>query len=197
MRYDTNDQIHASIADLTERLRAVRIEQGLPEEPPERVEFVDIPLSLVLIDRLQTFRAIIVKYASVLASGEVTRIDTNKLTEYTQMGRLLSHSKGFFSGLHSIGITGALSIINRVNEAIDTGKTEDLDINGAMRQLHFCVGFMTRDDGIRHDGYDYEDETGKSIHEEKNRLLSDPAILQAEIDVALAQLDNKGDDTHE
>ncbi|OMD44299.1 hypothetical protein [Paenibacillus odorifer] len=181
----TNTQLQADIADLTERVRAIRVEKGLPADPLPRPRSVDIPLSLALIDRLQPFKAIVVKLATILAQGQTARIDTGKLEKYAEYGRLLAYSRGTWSFLHSWGVHGAFSIIERMNSAIDNGQEADFDTNDAMRRIHYAIGYMTKDSGLDNDKYHYYKESGAYPHEEKERLLSDPAALQAAIDEAM------------
>lgn len=190
----TNAQLQADIAQLTERVRAIRIEQGLPADPLPRPEVVDLPLSLALIDRLQPFRAIAVKLATILAQGQTARIDTGKLEKYAEYGRFLNYSRGFWCRIHSTGAHGALSVINRMNSAIDSGQVADFDVNKAMRDMHFCIEWMTKDSAMNHDVFDYYKESGVYPHEEKERLLSDPAALQAAIDEAITLIPTKEED---
>lgn len=189
MRHMTNDEIRLDIAGLTERLRQIRIEKGLPPDPPEREDFVEIPLSLALVERLQPFRAIAVRYASILAAGHVARIDTDKLAEYAEMARLLDFSKGFWCRLHGSGANGVLSVMKRLNALIDAGRTEEIDTNGAMRGVHFCIELMTKDEGLRHDLFDQYGKYDMDARKEAERLLSDPDALQAAVDEAKRKLE--------
>ncbi|MEK5420161.1 hypothetical protein [Paenibacillus sp. FSL L8-0708] len=190
----TNEELRIDIAQLTERVRAIRIEQGLSVDPLPRPRVVDIPLSLALIDRLQPFRAIAVKLASILAQGQTARIDTSRLEKYAEYGRLLSCSRGTFSAFHSWGVQGAFSIIERMNSAIDNGEVADFDTNDAMRRIHYAIGYMTRESGICNDSHGYYTETGVWPRAEKERLLSDPDALQAAIDEAMTLIPTKEED---
>jgi hypothetical protein len=191
----TNDEIRIDIAALTERLRQIRIEQGRPADPPKRKKCVDIPLSLALVERLQPFRAIAVKYASILAAGQVMRIDTDKLAEYGEMARLLRHSVGFFCGLHALGADGVLAAMKRINALIDAGRIDEINTNKEMRGVHFCIELMTKDEGLRHDAFDHRDKYDFDARKEAERLLSDPVALQAAIDKALKEIEE--DDIYE
>ncbi|WHX49115.1 hypothetical protein QNH46_24260 [Paenibacillus woosongensis] len=184
MTHMTNDELRVDIAALTECLRQIRIEKGLPPDPPERKQRVEMPLSLALVERLQPFRAIAVKYASIIAAGQVTRIDTDRLAEYAELARLLSHSVGFFSGIHALGARAALDIMNHINELIDAGKSDEINISDEMRKLHIYIGFMTKDDGLGHDLFDQGGKHDMDARKEAERLISDPAALQAAIDAA-------------
>lgn len=194
MTYLTNEQIRSDIADLTERIRQIRVEQGLPPDPLPRPKAVSIPLSLALIERLEPFKAIVIKLASILAQGRVTRIDTGKLAQYEEYARLLRYSRGDWCAIHAMGAQGAFSIIERMNHAIDSGDTEDFDVNDAMRRLHYCVGYMTENSALVNDEYDYFREAGVYPRAEKERLLSDPAAFQVAIDEVMAQIPNKQED---
>jgi len=191
----TNDEIRLDIAALTERLRQIHIEQGRPADPPKRKKCVDIPLSLALVERLQPFRAIAVKYASILAAGQVMRIDTDKLAEYGEMARLLRHSVGFFCGLHALGADGVLAAMQRINALIDAGRIDEINTNKEMRGVHFCIELMTKDEGLRHDAFDHRDKYNFDVRKEAERLLSDPVALQAAIDKAFKEIEE--DDIYE
>ncbi|WP_201782243.1 hypothetical protein [Paenibacillus xylanivorans] len=147
----TNAELRTDNTRLAERLRQIRIEQGRKPEPEPRPKVVDIPLSVALVDRLQPLKVIAVKYAGVLAVGQITRIDISKLAKYEEAAKVLRYSKGFWCGLHGLGAGGFLQIIRRVNEAIDTGKTDELDINGLMRKVHFSIGLMTKDSALSYE----------------------------------------------
>ncbi|WP_418039181.1 hypothetical protein [Paenibacillus xylanilyticus] len=157
----TNAELRTDIAHLAEKLRQVRIEQGRNPDPEPRPKVVDIPLSRALVDRLQPFKVIAVKYAGVLASGQVTSIDVSKLVKYKEAAKVLHYSKGFWCGIHALGAESFLQIINRINEAIDNDKTDELDINGLMRKVHFSIGLMTKDSAMSHEIDDYEKEHGR------------------------------------
>lgn len=193
----TNDEIRVSTEELIERLREIRVEQGLPPDTLPRPEVVSIPLSLALIERMKPFETIVIKYAAILAEGRTVRIDTDKLAQYAEYQRLLSYSKGTWCGWYSVGACMALQMIDHVNRAIDSGEEARLDVSDAMRRVHWAIKFMKRDT-IRNDEYDYHDETGVYPKAEKERLLSDPDAFQAAIDEAIAQLHPKEeDDLHE
>ncbi|MDR9748822.1 hypothetical protein [Paenibacillus taichungensis] len=147
----TNAELRTDIAHLTEKLRQIRIEQGRNPDPVPRPKIVDIPLSMALVDRLQPLKVIAVKYAGVLAAGQITRIDVTKLAKYEKAANILRYSTGFWCGIHAFGARVFLQIINRVNEAIDNGKTDGLDINGLMRKVHFSIGLMTKDSALSYE----------------------------------------------
>ncbi|WP_199925471.1 hypothetical protein [Paenibacillus bouchesdurhonensis] len=195
MSHMTNDELRVDTAALTERLRQIRIEQGLSPDPPERKRCVEMPLSLALVERLQPFRAIAVKYASILAAGQVTRIDTDKLAEYAEIAGLLAHSVGFFSGIHALGASATLDMMNHINGMIDAGKSDEINISDEMRKLHIYIGWFTKDDGLGHDIFNQHGKHDMTVRKEAERLLSDPAALQAAIDAANKIIE--GDDISE
>lgn len=189
----TNDEIRVDIVGLTERIRQIRIDQGLPLDPKPEPKVVSIPLSLAIIERSETFKAIAIKYAKVLAEGTAPRIATDKLAQYEEWGRLLSYSKGFWCGWYGTGVRGLIGVIKRVNQAIDD-EDEILDVMATMRRVHFFISSCITRESTRIDAYDYHRETGVYPNAEKERLLSDPAAFQAAIDEALAQLHPKEED---
>lgn len=194
-RFQTNDEIRLDIAGLTERIRQIRIDQGHPPDLIPSPEVVSIPLSLAIIERSEPFKAIAIKYAKVLAEGTAPRVDTDKLAQYEEWGRLLSYSKGFWCRWYGTGIRGLIGVIKRVNQAIDD-EDESLDVMATMRRVHFFLSSCITRDSIRNDAYDYHRETGVTADVEKERLLSDPAAFQDAIDEALAQLHSKEEDMY-
>lgn len=179
--------------ELLEHFRQMRIDEGLPPDPEPRPEVVSVPLSLALIERMKPFEAIVIKYTKVLAEGTAPRVDTDKLTQYEEWARLLSYSRGRWCSWYGSGAIGMLHQIERVNQAIEA-EDESLDVVAEMRHAHFIIDCFLKRDSIRDDEYDYSKETGVYPKAEKERLLSDPAALQAAIDEALAQLHPKEED---
>lgn len=174
----TNAELRTDIAHLAEKLRQARIEQGRNPDPEPRPKIVDIPLSMALVDRLQPLKVIAVKYAAVLAAGQITRIDVSKLAKYEEAAKVLHYSTSFWCGIHALGAEGFLQIMRRVNEAIDTGKTDELDINGLMRKVHFSIGLMKKDYALSHDVKDYEKQHGRGA----------AVIAEEDVDTAIADV---------
>ncbi|UOK62846.1 hypothetical protein MT997_32735 [Paenibacillus sp. OVF10] len=174
----TNEELRTDTAQLAVRLRQVRIEQGRNHDPEPRPKVVDIPLSKAVVDRLQPFKVIAVKYAAVLAAGQITRIDVSKLAKYEEAAKLLHYSTGFWCGIHALGADSFLQIIKRVNEAIDSGTTDELDINGLMRKVHFSIGLMTKDSALSHEINDYEKKNGRGS----------AVMAEEDIDTAIAEV---------
>ncbi|WP_223068109.1 hypothetical protein [Paenibacillus caui] len=193
----TNDQLRSDIAQLTERLRQIRIEQGLPPEPLPRPQIVELPLAGALIKRLEPFKAIAVKLASILAQGHVTRVDVSKLEQYREYERLLYYSHGLRGAHYATGVRIVFGEIKRINCAIDEGKTADFDVNGTMRRIHFAIStFLNKEHGVGWDMYEvhvgYTEEL-RAAEAEMKRLTSDPAAFQAAYDEALTQIPTKGE----
>ncbi|MEK4115617.1 hypothetical protein NST44_05365 [Paenibacillus sp. FSL W8-0919] len=185
MKYESNEQIRSSIDELTERLRQIRIEQGLPPEAKPRPKVVDIALSHAIIERLEPFKAIVIRYASLLAQGQFTRIDVEKLTKYEGYFHLLGKSKGFFSAMYGWGAYSALEAIKRINDAIDSGSTDTVSPTEEVRNLHYCIGFMIKDSGIRGEAYDYRKATGENVkgkydHEAEFQAALTAALVKEE-----------------
>lgn len=187
MAYQTNEEISVDIADLTERLRQIRVDKGLPHDPKPRPKIVDIALSHAIIDRMGPLKAIVIKYASLLSQGQFTRIDTDKLAKYEDYSHLLGRSKGFFSAIYGWGAYSALEAIKRINEAIDSGNTDVLSATEKVRILHYCIGFMSRDEGMRHEAYEYRQATGES----PEGKYDDEAAFQAALEAVRAQIPSK------
>ncbi|URJ43970.1 hypothetical protein MF628_003634 [Paenibacillus polymyxa] len=137
------------VARLTERIRKLRIDQGLGPYPKPIPKLVSTPLALDIIDRLKPFTAIVVKYARILASGEVTRIDTDRLSQYVEYAKLLKHAEGELYGVPGFGVKLSLGVINRVNNAIDEDKLDTLDINAQVRSLHIALKWLTSRDTMK------------------------------------------------
>lgn len=191
----TNDEIRHELEELAERIRQIRIDQGLPLDTKPEPKVVSIPLSLAIIERSEPFKAIAIQYAKILAEGTAPRIDTDKLAQYEEWGRLLSYSQGFWCGWYGTGVRGLIGVIKRVNQAIDA-EDESLDVTATMRRVHFFISSCITRESIRNDAYDYQRESGVSADVEKERLLSDPEAFQAAIDEALAQLHKREDDIY-
>jgi hypothetical protein len=159
------------VARLTKRIRRLRIEQGLDPYPKPVPKFVSTPLALAIIDRLKPFTAIVVKYARILASGEVTRIDTDKLSLYVEYANLLRYAEENFYGVPSLDVRLSLGVINRVNSAIDEDKLDTLDINAQVRSLHIALKWLTSSDTVKKVGaFSDEEMFQAAITDVKKRI---------------------------
>ncbi|MGQ3479169.1 hypothetical protein [Paenibacillus sp. TY11] len=147
------------VARLTERLRQIRIDQGLDPYPKPVPKFVSTPLALAIIGRLKPFTAIVVKYARILAEGEVSRIDTDRLSQYVEYARLLKHAEERLCGVPGLGVELSLGVINRVNNAIDEDKLDTLDVNAQVRSLHIALKWLTSRDTMKKAGAFSDEET--------------------------------------
>ncbi|WP_342437815.1 hypothetical protein NSS79_34080 [Paenibacillus sp. FSL L8-0436] len=185
----TNAELQSDLDRLTETLRAVRIEQGLPADPLPRPIIVEPPLSAAIVHRLAPFKAIAVKLAAILAQGQLTRVDVNKLEQYRDYGRMLNYSYGIFAPLYSTGVHSIFCELERINEAIDEGRTVDFDVNSAMRRLHFDISaLMSERSGNEWGMYDkyggYSDER-RAAEAERKRLIAGDEAFRAAYDEAL------------
>ncbi|MCM3272954.1 hypothetical protein [Paenibacillus elgii] len=179
---DTLDMIRADNESLKARLRELRIEQGKsPEAPPN---FVPVPLSIVLVERVRSFIPIAIKYASLLAGGTLHRVDTSKFENYRKDAELLCRSNGLWCSLVGGGVYAIIRVMDDVNAIIDAGEEENAHIPGFLRRFHFALELARHD--VQHDTWDgYESET-RLTREEVERLKNDPAAFQAAYDAALA-----------
>lgn len=183
-------QTSVDIADLTERLRQIRVDKGLPPDTKPRPKIVDIALSHAIIDRMEPFKAIVIKYASLLAQGKFVPIDTDKLAKYREYADFLRYSTGLISGVYGMGASAALSCMDRINLAIADGTTDMLSATEQARHLHYDIGFMSRDEGMRHEAYEYRQETGES----PEGKYDDEAAFQAALEAVRAQIPSKEED---
>lgn len=192
MARQTNEEIRIDTAALAERLRQWRIEQGLPPEPKRVKPFVSIPLSLILLERLQPFVQIAVKYTALLAGGTVHRIDTAAFDKYREYAEILQGSCGTWCKWSSTGFLGMLKTMEKVN----TTAEDDFHLSDILRLAHFEIEMMRHD--TRGDMWEIIDDKVRNnsvtIGAEIERLKNDPAAFQAEYDAALEQLKQLGED---
>ncbi|MGF7033748.1 hypothetical protein J2T17_004696 [Paenibacillus mucilaginosus] len=171
----TLEDLKADIALFNEELRQDRIERGLPSERP--ADFVGIPLSIVIADRLKPFLPIAVRYAAILAEGTLYRMDPTKLEGYRRDAELLCKSTGLWSGFVGGGYRAILQVIDKVNEA-----DQELPAD-ALRQLHYNIELARGNARSDADG-------SKEVLAEVERLMNDPAAFQAEYSAALAHYES-------
>ncbi|CDN43477.1 hypothetical protein [Paenibacillus sp. P22] len=198
MYRNTTEEIRVDIADLKERLRQHRIESGRNPDPPPRPKFVDVPLSIAMVERLKPFRQIAVKYAAIIADGRAVRVDTDKFAEYERLSELLCFSKGFWSTTMGGFVRNIKNVMNKVNNAIDEDSLEDFDLLAEARKL--AIMFRIFDD-IRvrdHDGYAYYAENRDILRfDETNRMCSDEEAYQAAFDEAWAHYQTIKDEEYD
>lgn len=191
----TNAEIRIDTERLGEKLRQWRVENGLSPDPKRIEPFVSVPLSLALMDRLQPFIAISIKYAAILASGTLHRVDTSKFNQYAEYVALLQFSNGTWCKWASSGIRSMLRIMERLNETAD----EDVNIAEVLRNIHFAIEMMRHE--LRQDEYKYANmfprdlEKERAAYDEIKRLRSDPEAFEAALEDARRQyvLTIKGD----
>lgn len=193
---EPTESITASCERLRQEIREWRVSVGKPPEPPEKELFLEVPLSTLLVSRIQPFKAIAVKYTSIIAQGVSVPINTADLEEYRKYFTLLSRSKGLFSGIIGAGGLGVIRIMNDVNRSIEGDGADNMNLTDMMRRLHFCIELMSLE--VSHDHYDHRSdmrshEQSALIMQEIQRLEADPAALQSEIDAAWSNyIDTEG-----
>jgi hypothetical protein len=192
----TNAELQTDLDRLRETIRAIRIEQGLPAEPLPRPIIVEPPLTAAIVQRLAPFKAIAVKLASILAQGQLTRVDVSKLEQYREYGRLLNYASGIFAPLYATGVHSIFCELERINEAINAGLAADFDVNSAMRRLHFDISALMKDRSVSEWGMrdryggGYTEER-KAAEAEMKRLIADDEAFRAAYDEALALIPTK------
>lgn len=175
-----------SLDEYVEGLRRDRIARGLPPERPE--DFVDIPLSVILADRLRPLERIVIRFLTLLADGVYPRIETANLEKYREDARLLSFSKSLHGSIVALGAKGVIGIIESVSKAVDSGMEDTLDAAALVRKGHVFLTFL-RKDGIKtayhHMELDLpENEKYIAFVEVVHKLRTDPEALEAEMAAA-------------
>ncbi|HZG87308.1 hypothetical protein [Paenibacillus sp.] len=156
----------------------------MPPEEPE--SFVEVPLSIAIAERLEPFKAIAVKYASIIAQGRFIRIDTSKFGEYRRYLKLLQYSKGTDAPRFGSFFGSIIGYMDEVNRHIDDGTTDQIDKAAFIRKLYFAIDIGTIGDP-RGDAYDYrmpyeeQREFKEYVYREVKRLRADPEAFDAEV----------------
>ncbi|OMF73031.1 hypothetical protein [Paenibacillus glucanolyticus] len=164
MRYETNEEIRDSIAELTERLRQIRIERGVPEEAPE--DFVEETLSFALYNRLLPFKKIAVKYASIIAEGGAPTVDLAKLEEYRLIAALLSKSKVDTLSWFAAGLGEILTHMKRINDLVNSDEYDGPTRND-LSSLSLAVSFTDMGDVY----HDYQ--STETFYDRKQRIAAE------------------------
>ena len=178
-----NAQLSVEVGRLSEQIRQIRVEQGLPPEPNRIEPFVSIPLSMVLIDKLEPFLRIAVKYTSVLAAGTLHRIDTKAFAQYREYAEVLSCSEGLWCRWSASGYRWMLQLMDHINAASD----EELLLTHLSRRALFCIEMMRHDTSS--DCWE-----NNITNEDIDRLKNDPAAYEAEYTAALERYKTLGED---
>lgn len=187
----TNYELRADIEDLTRRLRQWRIERGLSPEPKRIEPFVSVPLAMAIMDRMQPFIRIAVKYAALLADGVIHRLDTDKFAEYREYAQLLAFSSATMCRwAGAAGVHFMLQVMDNINECAD----EDVHLPKVLRRAHLAIEIMRR--RTDSDTYDYLIESPEELqaHEramsaEYKRLRTDSDAFEAALAEARRQYD--------
>lgn len=185
------DELERSIAEVKERVRHGRIDRGLPEYPPE--DFVPLPLSFVLAERLAPFKAIAVKYFALVADGTFHRVDTSRLAEYKRDAELLAMSVGLNCAWAGSFTVSMIRYMNEINAAIDSGDMDSVDIMNILRIVPLSFSLL-RIHEMYEDAYDIHsdvppEEQNRLIREAVERLRANPDAFQAEYEAAMAHYD--------
>ncbi|GGA06415.1 hypothetical protein GCM10008018_60340 [Paenibacillus marchantiophytorum] len=167
---ETIEEIRFITAELGERVRQIRTERGQLPEPPD--DFVSVPLSIVLTERLKPFEQIAIKYAGIIAEGHLISIDMSKLVEYRKTAALLYMSVGFETGMYASMVDMILREMDRVNSALESGNTDDTHAGEVLRFLHFAIEMMRGHSSV--------------ADAESKRLKEDAEVLETELSAAWA-----------
>ncbi len=189
----TNEDLREYVEELKQRVAEARIAEGRPPEPPE--PFVSLPLGIILVERLQSFLRIAAQYASVLAAGELVKVDTAKLGHFRETATLAEMCVGLQTRLVAGAVLHILDAMERINEAIDSGAQDEINKPFELRKLNVYLWLLRRDpwDDVRlpdealqqaeFDYYGFE----RSVREEVERLKSNPEAFQAALDEVWAR----------
>ncbi|MGC4378314.1 hypothetical protein WD019_15510 [Fictibacillus sp. Mic-4] len=165
------DEIEEKTREYKEKIRQDRLNRGLPEKTPE--DFVPIPLSVVLVERLKPFEKIVIRYAKLLMdSGELIPIDTKKLDKYRRIGELLSMSKGLFSSVTGAMVIDILRYMDKVNQAL-LQHVPTIDPDHVATHLYLSLQLFGSDSFYDSGRDDYR-ELERAYRNEYNRLKTDP-----------------------
>ncbi|MEK4061677.1 MULTISPECIES: hypothetical protein [unclassified Paenibacillus] len=193
----TNAELQTDIQRLAETIRAIRVRQGLPADPLPLPRTVEEPLAGALIKRLEPFRAIAVKYASLLADGRIAHVDISKLERYREYGRMLIYARGIWSSFYGTAVNGIFQQLDKISAAVESGEAAEVDTNRMMRTFHLLLETFMKADGNSWDMFTayggYSDER-RAAEAELKRLIADDEAFQTAYDEALAQLPTKEED---
>jgi hypothetical protein len=167
--------------DLIRRIRQHRVEQGLSPESKRIDPFVSVPLAMAMMERLQPFIRVAIKYTALLAEGVIHRIDTSKFDEYREYARLINYSDATMCKLGgSFGVRSMLRVMDDINLTAE----EDLHMADVLRNAHFSIEMMRK--RTDNDVYDYriKDLEQSKAHRRANmteykRLRTDSAAFDA------------------
>lgn len=181
------EKIEADIKRLEqerEEIRRERVAKGLPADPPD--SFVSISIALLLCQRVEPVFRFVVKYAKLtMDSRQLLPVDLSQFNKYRHDLMLLSHSKGFTTGIWGVGLLKCIELIEQVNETIKNDETVTLDPFLVSRKIYAWLQLMG-DKAPEIDsrlGLDYREEE-KEIAEtraELERFRTDEAAFAAEV----------------
>lgn len=179
------NKIKERIVDLDNRIRADRIERGLPPEAPEK--FLPVTHSIILCEQLAPVYPIIVKYTK-LTYESVTLIpfDTSYFDKYRDTIDLLLLTVSTECLIYAAGLKDAINTIEQANEALVNGDIDKDPIKVATR-LYLCLSIMGDKPPTIDCAYDHKSDESfyKQIipyKEEYERLTTDEALFNAEVE---------------
>jgi hypothetical protein len=168
------EELREQVKLLTEETRLDRISRGLPPEEPD--DFVELPLSMVLAERLKQFMPIAIQYTKVVSSGEFPKVDTSRFETYVEYARLLNKSKGYNCRLISSGVLAFIKEMDRINNVTcDEEENEDI-----LRDLHFFITSLIDNDPWD-DTHDYLNGKRIDVREEYRSLVNNEALFNLEL----------------
>lgn len=186
MSYDFDFyEMEQELDEITEQMRQERIARGLPPERPPY--FVPMPVTCFLLERVWPLRQIIVRYALLVNNAKVVLpLDVSGLrVRYEKDLNLLGESVGLISGLTAALLRQSLEAIHEAQiDAESESSTEVAEelVRTLYSNLDLCKGMPSLGDLNIDDGA--EDKA------EYERLKSDDALIQAEIDKFTAEYES-------
>lgn len=180
---DSIEKMKSDIETLRARLEEVkrdRVARGLPADPPD--DFLPVPLSGVLAERLADTAAYIAKYAKLTLDGkQLLAVNVENLQEAKEIADLVRRSKGRFTGIYGMAIHSAIVKIEKVSEAVANGQEFPESPKSVAERLYILLKFGEGRKSSFH-GDIYDQPEGTALYDEYHRLKGDEAYLQAELD---------------
>lgn len=163
------------------RMRQERVDRGLPADPPDY--FVPMPITRVLVERVWPLRDLIIKYALLVNNAKkVLPIDAGELRrKYEKDCLLLSQSVGLVSGLTGSVLLQAIDEIHRAQQEPTAEVAEEL-----VKALYMKLELSVSEPSLS----DLNIESSVEDLAEYNRIKSDEALLQSELDKYSAEYES-------
>jgi hypothetical protein len=186
MNVDHIDKIRRDIELLrkkSEEKKRERVAMGLLAEPPE--DFLPLPISGVLADRIKSVCPFIAKYAKlVLESGQLLPVSVEKLEGAKEYADILRRSTGMFLGIVGMAVYGAIREIEQINESLENGQEYEKSAGKAAADLYLFLKLAGHcKHAFNSDIYDeIEDRSQLYVYyAEYKRLKSDDKLFEAEL----------------